>query len=96
MTRCVFDLDEALVGRIARFTLDKSMGSQVASVRALLQAGLDLHETRDQLLYRYRETGNSSIFNGHPLVRSLHQEDGNLVKVVLRDGTALSPEGGAA
>lgn len=94
MNRRIYELSDALVGRIERFRANVRTPSEVEAVRILLRAGLDYFETKDDLIARH-EKGEPDVFGGHPLVRSLHQEDGELVKVMFRDGTAYEPKGGA-
>lgn len=96
MTRRVYDIDAAMLKRIEAFRDRFQAKSEVDAVRMLIDAGLASLETKDDLIARYQESAYGWIFGGHPLVRSMHQEDGNLVKVVFRDGSSYEPKGGAA
>ncbi|TJZ85796.1 hypothetical protein [Paracoccus hibiscisoli] len=96
MTRRVYELGDGLLGQIEAFRAKVRTRSEVDAVRILLRAGLMSFETKDDLIARHEAGEPGAIFGGHPLIRSLHQEDGNLVKVMFRDGTAYEPKGGVA
>lgn len=96
MVRRVYELDDALIARIAAFRAKIHAGSEVEAVRAIITAGLNSFDTKEDLIARHEGGESSAFFCGHPLVSSLHQEDGALVKVTFRDGSAFEPLAGDA
>lgn len=89
MPRRVYELDQAIINGIERFRHREKLDTEVAAVRVLLTRALTEQGTLDDLIKHFEDTKDARVFFGHPLVATIHQENGDLEKVVLRDGSTL-------
>lgn len=93
--RRVYDLPLELVDRITAFQAEKKLPSEVEAVRRLLDEALKYRDTPELIIERFKERLKSDgipssvakdVLVGHPLVKSILQEDLETIAFTMRDG----------
>lgn len=94
MIRKVYMLPRELVDRIAAFQQDKKLPSEVEAARRLLDEALKYRDTPELIIERFKDRLKSDgipssvakdVLVGHPLVKSIGQEELDAVTFTMKD-----------